>query len=272
MRVLLSWSGKLSLQVAQSFSNWLPLVVQSVKPYISADLEKGTRWASDLAAKLETLDYGIICVTRDNVNEPWINFESGAISKRVGQAKVWTFLFDLKPSDIAKDHPLLQFQATTYSDGEVFRLLKSINGCLGGDEHLEDEQLKKTFDMWWSELKTKLDKLEKIPPKTAVKKQPLDPDRVMEMLEELVESSRRQDRQLAISPNFVFTPASIGPMGGSGVTGPVYIPTQGAPWAQGVVDIGPGGPIISGQIQTVDFKSLKQKPESVDPETAPPSL
>lgn len=70
VRVFISWSGELSRKLADATRNWLPTVVQVVKPYFTPeDVEKGTRWESDIAGELSASDVGILCLTKDNINK-----------------------------------------------------------------------------------------------------------------------------------------------------------------------------------------------------------
>lgn len=99
MNVFISWSGSSSRGVALALKEWLPGVVQVVRPFMSAeDLEKGTRWASKVAEELEQSDFGILCVTRHNVDSPWLHFDAGALSKKIDRARVVPLLLDL-PQD-----------------------------------------------------------------------------------------------------------------------------------------------------------------------------
>ena len=67
MKVFLSWSGDKSREVALILNEWLPNVMQWVKPFMSAeDIKKGARWSADVAKELEDTNFGIICVTPDN--------------------------------------------------------------------------------------------------------------------------------------------------------------------------------------------------------------
>src|SRR5882672_2738327 len=110
MKVFLSWSGKTSRAVAQAFHDWLPLVVQAAKPFISSDdIVKGSRWSDALASELNETAYGILIVTEQNYDKPWVHFEAGAISKAVDQAHVSPFLFNIDAARL-EDGPLAQFQ------------------------------------------------------------------------------------------------------------------------------------------------------------------
>lgn len=103
MKVFLSWSGELSHKIALELREWLPFVIQSIEPYVSSeDIDKGTRWSIDIAKELEDSSFGILCVTPQNLNAPWLNFEAGALSKAFENSFVSPFLFGLKPSDLKK--------------------------------------------------------------------------------------------------------------------------------------------------------------------------
>jgi len=115
------------------------------------EIEIGTRWSANISQELESSKFGIICLTPDNLLEPWIYFEAGALAKVVEQARVVPLLFNLKPSDI--QGPLTQFQATGFDKDDIFRLLKSINSA-AGDEALEENRLQMAFSALWLNSKT----------------------------------------------------------------------------------------------------------------------
>ena len=111
MKVFLSWSGDLSHKVAVVLRDWLPSVIQSIEPYVSSeDIDKGARWSTDIAKELEASAFGVLCVTQENLESPWLNFEAGALSKTVDKSRVCPFLYGVKRSEIKG--PLLQFQST----------------------------------------------------------------------------------------------------------------------------------------------------------------
>lgn len=158
MKVFLSWSGDLSRSVALVFRDWLPSVVQCLEPYVSSeDIDKGARWATDIAKELEASGFGILCVTAENLEAPWLHFEAGALSKTLDKTRVCPFLLGVKRSDI--QGPLLQFQSTVYEEEDVKKLVFSINAACGEDK-LEDGRLGTIFEVWWPRLKERLDERE----------------------------------------------------------------------------------------------------------------
>jgi len=89
MRVFISWSGELSRQLAEAFRNWLPGALQYVKPYFTpADIEKGAKWATEIANELASSSICLIFLTRENLQSNWIMFEAGAISSTLDKARV----------------------------------------------------------------------------------------------------------------------------------------------------------------------------------------
>lgn len=53
MLVFVSWSGHRSKVVAGALQGWLEQVIQAVEPWISSDIDKGTRWSPEMADRLE---------------------------------------------------------------------------------------------------------------------------------------------------------------------------------------------------------------------------
>lgn len=154
MKVFISWSGQQSKEIAEIFRTWIPGVIQAAKPYYSpSDIEKGTRWSSEIAKELESSKFGIICLTKDNLEAPWIMFEAGALSKNIDRSKVCPFLFGVEPADV--QGPLVQFQAAKFEKVEVKKLMKSINADLS-DQALVGDVFETVFDMWWPKLEERV--------------------------------------------------------------------------------------------------------------------
>jgi TIR domain-containing protein len=198
MKVFISWSGERSRAVAEILRVWLPDVINFIEPWVSSeDIEKGARWGADLVQQLAATDIGIICLTPENINAPWIHFEAGALSKALDKSRVCVYLLQLRPSDLAG--PLVQFQATEATQLDTLRLLRTLNSALGQNMR-SDDQLQRAFEKWWPELQKKL---LKIPNDLNMK--PLRADR--EVLEEMLDLLRDQaKRSAAFSPSKRYLP------------------------------------------------------------------
>lgn len=195
MKVFISWSGNKSQEVAKVLKHWIPCVIQSVEPYFSsADIDKGARWSTDIAKELQNASFGILCVTKENLSSAWLNFEAGALSKSIEQAKVCPFLVDLKPADI-QDSPILQFQMTNANKDDMFRLFKSINSNLG-DVSLDENVLDTTFNTFWPKIEEDLQRVSSVPEATSSKKSSRDNQVAVEEILELV----RYQHKLLKSP------------------------------------------------------------------------
>ena len=150
MKVFISWSGERSHAIAKALHDWLPSVIQTVETWISdEDIDKGARWSTKLAAELEQTQVGIICLTPDNLNAPWLLFESGALSKIQQNTYVCTLLFELEPADL--QGPLAQFQSTKAQKEDVRKLIHTINKAQG-DMAIPVRQIDIAFERGWNEL------------------------------------------------------------------------------------------------------------------------
>jgi hypothetical protein len=130
MKVFLSWSGEKSRAVAEALREWLPYINSEIQPWMSGtDIDPGERWSDEVAKELEATSFGIVCVTRDNQSEPWLNFEAGAIAKRLDRSRVVPLAIDLKVTDVKQ--PLGQFQATEMTKDGILAVLKLLNGLCG---------------------------------------------------------------------------------------------------------------------------------------------
>lgn len=155
MNVFLCWSGERSKKVAEKLEDWLPQIIQAVRPWMSPDIEKGARWGSEIADKLERTKVGIICLAKENLDSRWILFESGALSK-TKDARPCTFLLDIVPADVKP--PLAQFQHTELKKGDVLKLLQTINSQVkqAGENAISQEVLDNLFKALWPQLEQEL--------------------------------------------------------------------------------------------------------------------
>lgn len=136
--------------MARVFSTWISSVIQVIKPWVSfEDIEKGSKWQSELVTKLDECSFGIVCLTKDNLFRPWILFEAGALSKSIN-GRVYTLLLDVTWQDISQ--PLSMFNHTTITNKiDVLKLLNDINKYLDTGK-LDEKKLEESFEKWWPDL------------------------------------------------------------------------------------------------------------------------
>jgi len=184
MKVFVSWSGERSHSLGDALHDWIPLVLHYVEPWLSqADIEAGQRWAEQVAKELEASNFGIICVTRENVASPWVLFEAGALAKSMQGSRVIPLLLDLEVRDITG--PLAQFQAKKAERTGLLEVIQSLNQL--APHPVQDDRVTQLFDALWPELEKKIAAI----PKTAAQAKHARPQ--PEILEELVTSVRSLD-------------------------------------------------------------------------------
>ncbi|MGE7753275.1 hypothetical protein [Lysinibacillus fusiformis] len=153
MKVFISWSGERSRKVGELLDEWLQCVIQAINPWRSdRDIDRGSLWFTQITNQLEETSIGIVCITQENKNNPWILFESGAIAKGLSTSRVCTFLIDLEPSDI-KD-PLAQFNHTKPTYDGVKSLVRTLNSVLE-DKSLPEKILDQAFETYWPQFEEK---------------------------------------------------------------------------------------------------------------------
>lgn len=126
------------------------MVIQECSdPFLSSNTDKGDPWFSTIDEALKTAKVGLVFITAENQNEPWLNFESGALITRLGDRRLCPVLVGLSKSDYAG--PMKNLQLTDLSDkDDMMALLTTINSeC---DRPLGESVLRATFDREWPDL------------------------------------------------------------------------------------------------------------------------
>ena len=181
MKVFVSWSGERSKTIASALKHWLPDVFQGLHVWMSDhDIQAGARWGGELGGELETSNFGIVCLTPENLESHWLTFEAGALSKAIKESRVAPYRFQLRASDVGP--PLSQFQGVDANEEGTLKLVLSINDALG--KPLPDEEkTRRAFEHWWPDLQKILSEI----PRTATRE--IRSDR--ELLEEILEVVRQ---------------------------------------------------------------------------------
>jgi hypothetical protein len=186
MNIFISWSGDQSKEIANALKNWIPKVLQSAKPYFTpSDIEKGSKWEIEITKKLNECKVGLICLTLENTEKPWILFEAGALSNKLEKSRVCPILFGLANSDLKG--PLSTFQTTQFKKEDFKKLMKSINILLD-ENKITDIVFDEVFEAFYPQLEETILKV-----LSETKKEDEKPKRTdRDILEELLQLARKQ--------------------------------------------------------------------------------
>lgn len=181
MKVFMSWSGQRSKLTAELLYDWVKCVIQAAQPWISSKgIERGALWFSEINNELKDTAVGIICLTHENKNAPWILFEAGALAKGLSTNRVCTLLVDLKSTDLQP--PLAQFNHTFPDKESMWSLVTTLNSGLELNR-LDTPVLQRVFETYWPQFEESFADILKENPLNAVIEQRKDTDMLAEILE-----------------------------------------------------------------------------------------
>jgi hypothetical protein len=167
--------------------------------------EAGVLWDHILASALEESNFGIVCLTPSNLESRWLNFEAGALSKAVTQARVVPLLYGLTDKDVGL--PLSRFMMKTADKEGLWDTIVAMNDHVEEDRRLKEPVLFGTFESLWPKLEEKLNAVASGP--EARKRD----DR--ELLEEILELTRNigfiRARRSASTSEHLAEPPAIPP-------------------------------------------------------------
>lgn len=167
--------------MADALREWIHDVIQSAECFCSTeDIRAGQRWNNEVNTWLGETDFGVLCVTPENMGAPWLNFEAGALAKRIkDDARVVPVTLGFSPS--ALEEPLKQFNGVPVDRQGILRLMKSIAEIANPGMDIE-----RAFERWWEDLASKLADIPDSDEKVA---KPEPPD-VTEMFTDIMSSVR----------------------------------------------------------------------------------
>lgn len=159
MKVFISWSGKTSNRVAEILEKRLPKFIPGIELWVSYNMEKGSLWMPQIMKGLDQTFFGVLCITRDNLDSDWLLFEAGAISTvRTSKDKsnMCPYLVGISPIEKLPP-PLVQFNAAMANEKDTRRLISDINKA---QKHpLLDDEIKANFNKHWAALDRDLKKI-----------------------------------------------------------------------------------------------------------------
>src|SRR5579871_4262542 len=122
------------------------------RPWFSTlSIDKGSRPLDEIAKALDSIEIGISCLTPENLTAPWLLYEAGALSKRIGtKSRLCTYLLSgLGPEGVPP--PLGMFQHSRSDKEETKHMLRSINIAISEDP-VPESALDKLFERMWPDL------------------------------------------------------------------------------------------------------------------------
>lgn len=92
----------------------------------SASIDKGSRGLVEIGKALDGIRVGVTFLTPENLREPWILYEAGALARTIDDsARLCTYLLGgLKNADV--EPPLGQFQHTSPENEDTRHLIYTI--------------------------------------------------------------------------------------------------------------------------------------------------
>jgi len=182
MDIFISWSGDRSKELAKALAELLPDVIQDVKAWMSDhDIGAGSRWSHELTQQLESSNFGIICLTPENLSAPWVLFEAGSLAKSVTASRVVPYRLSLESTDVP--YPLAQFQGVDANETGTKRLVDELNNACNNP--IDAERLNRVFHRWWPDLQARIETISKT---SVQQQQPSRTDRAL--IEEILELTR----------------------------------------------------------------------------------
>jgi hypothetical protein len=142
--VFICWSGKRSKNLADAVKTLLCSTKPGLKEedvFVSDELEKGTTWFESIIKKLRQSSAGVVCLTAENLESPWLHFEAGALASHFATAvsgpapvnnqrsRVFTLLHGVTIAELKG--PLSAYQATSTTRQEMSALVPSLANVLG---------------------------------------------------------------------------------------------------------------------------------------------
>ncbi len=151
-KIFLCWSKSRSKAVAGAWAKLLPEIIQGITPILSTRFQKGKEWYRLLRRDLDEAKTGIVFLTPENLNSPWIHFEAGALATAVGNhdGDVFTYLYNLDPGQLTG--PLTAYHSTVATKEDTRRLVVDLSTALNREPPDERQ-----YGSWWSKLQRMLD-------------------------------------------------------------------------------------------------------------------
>jgi hypothetical protein len=93
-QAFLSWSGNLSHKIAVYIKEEIldNLFGNDIDTFISSEMGIGSIADKTIFSKLAASDFGIVCLTAENIEKPWVLFECGGLINKMENNRLYLLL------------------------------------------------------------------------------------------------------------------------------------------------------------------------------------
>lgn len=192
MKIFISWSGPRSKQLAEALNEWIPEVIQTTECFYSSEaIRAGQRWSNEINEQLSATDFGVLCITPENMRAPWLNFEAGALSKKLGDGtRVVPVTLGFPPARV--EEPLKQFNGVEAHRTGIKSLVQSIAEAAGSKINVD-----RIFDKFWPDLEGKISAIPKSDDDVALPNPP-DTNELLEEIRDIVLGIARDQKATSV--------------------------------------------------------------------------
>jgi anti-anti-sigma regulatory factor len=149
MNIFLSWSGSRSGRAARALKHWVEVELAPLTAWAShEDLEPGVRWNRTLHEQLKGAVAGVLLVTRENLQSPWLLYEAGCLAIATSSHRIIPYLIDVFESQLPS--PLKQFQCVPSSRDGAWLLIRELLKYVEPPRFEAD--VRRRFDATWEVL------------------------------------------------------------------------------------------------------------------------
>jgi hypothetical protein len=109
----LSWSGNLSHKVIEYIKNEIldNIFKNKIETFISSEMGISSIADKTIFTKLTKSDFGIACITSENIEKPWVLFECGGLINKLENNRLYVITVDVNTEMLKRlNDPLLRIQ------------------------------------------------------------------------------------------------------------------------------------------------------------------
>mgnify|MGYP000004652671 CR=1 FL=1 len=164
LTIFISWSRNPAKDIADKLQILLDKIFPNpdIEFFLSSsgknEIVAGEDFRNKLDNNLMDSNFGILILTKNNFERPWMMFEAGALSKGDNKSRIIPLFFDRDNRKI--ESPIEKFQNIEYNKEGLLKIIFSITKSLYDSDELGDNQkqlLENQLDTNWKSFKNDID-------------------------------------------------------------------------------------------------------------------